>query len=325
MLLEEEKQTQLELFEENLPHKPYCSNQKGWLAIRPKSVAKLKNYIQHNEPTKIRWLVFDCDYYGALQHIGENYLPPPNIVAINRENGHSHLFYGLEVPVCITENGGHKPKQFLANVSYALGLALNADQGYQGFISKNPIKSDFWEVFETPQKSWELADFLEYLEVPRTIPKKALLVGVGRNVSLFETARRWAYRQVLGYRVGGTREAFHSAVLDHCEEINSGFPTPLNFSEVKATAKSIAKWTWSKYTGRKSDEDWTKYVAETHTSEIQAKRGHKGGLASGATRASTNEEKRLQARSMRSEGATQAAIAEALGVSTRTIIRWLQQ
>ena len=325
MKSEEKKPTQLELFEENLPHKPYCSDQKGFLAIRSKAVAKIKNYIQHNEPTKIRWLVYDCDYYGALQHIGENHLPTPNIVAINKENGHSHLFYGLEVPVCITENGRAKPKQFLANVSYALGLALNADQGYQGFISKNPLKKDFWEVFEFPQKSWELGEFLEFLEVPNIAPKRAMLVGVGRNVTLFETARRWAYRQVLAYRLGGTQETFSKAVLEHCEELNNGFETPLNFSEVKATAKSISKWTWKKYTGRKSDEDWAQYVADTHTSEIQAKRGHKGGLVGGRGRTSTDQEKRLKARSMRSEGATQATIAQALGVGQGTVSKWLKK
>jgi hypothetical protein len=151
-----------------------------------------------------------------------------------------------------------------------------------------------------------------------------MLVGVGRNVTLFETARRWAYRQVLAYRLGGTQETFSKAVLEHCEELNNGFETPLNFSEVKATAKSISKWTWKKYTGRKSDEDWAQYVADTHTSEIQAKRGHKGGLVGGRGRTSTDQEKRLKARSMRSEGATQATIAQALGVNQGTVSRWLK-
>ena len=212
----------------------------------------------------------------------------------------------------------------MANVSYALGLALNADQGYQGFISKNPLQKDFWEVFEFPQKSWELGEFLEFLEVPNIAPKRAMLVGVGRNVTLFENARKWAYRQVLAYRLGGTQETFSKAVLEHCEELNNGFETPLNFSEVKATAKSIAKWTWNKYTGRKSDEDWAQYVADTHTSEIQAKRGHKGGLVGGRGRTSTDQEKRLKARSMRSEGATQATIAKALGVSQQSVSLWLK-
>ena len=43
LLLEEEKFQQLDLFEENLPYKPYCSDQKGWLKVRPKEIATLKN------------------------------------------------------------------------------------------------------------------------------------------------------------------------------------------------------------------------------------------------------------------------------------------
>ena len=43
LLLEEEKFQQLDLFEENLPYKPYCSDQKGWLKVRPKEIATFKN------------------------------------------------------------------------------------------------------------------------------------------------------------------------------------------------------------------------------------------------------------------------------------------
>jgi hypothetical protein len=325
MLLEEEQPTQLELFEDNLPYKPYCSEQKGFLKIRSKAIAKLQNYIQHNKPTEIRWLVFDCDYWGALEHVGQNHLPPPNIIATNRANGHSHLFYGLEVPVIITENGRAKPKAFLTNIAYALGVALESDQGYSNFISKNPLQKDFWDVAEVKKQPWELADFLEFLEVPTRTPPKAKIIGVGRNVTLFENARRWAYRQVLAYRLKGSKDAFCGAVLEFCEQFNEEtFPTPLDFSEVKATAKSISKWTWSKFTGRMSDQDWSAHVARTHTSEIQARRGKAGGLKGGRGRASTDQEKRLSARSMRSEGMTQATIATALGVNQATISRWLK-
>jgi hypothetical protein len=316
MLLEEE-QTQLELFEENLPHKPYCSKEKGYLNIRSKAIAKLQKYIQHNKPTEVRWLVFDCDYWGALEHVGQNHLPPPNIVATNRANGHSHLFYGLEVPVIITDNGTAKPKAFLRNVSYALGLALESDQGYSNFIAKNPLQKEFWEVLEVKKQPWELSDFLEFLEVPNKTPAKAKIVGVGRNVTLFEIARRWSYRQVLAYRLSGAKNNFANAVFEFCENYNQeNFPTPLNFSEVKAIAKSISNWTWSKYTARWTDEQF---------SQIQARRGKAGGLKSGATRLSTNEEKRLQARSMRSEGMTQKAIAVALGVTQQSVSLWLKK
>ena len=90
MVVEEEKkapQTQLELFAENLPHKPYCTDEKGWLQVRKKATAIGKKYIQHNQPSLCHWLVYDCDYAGALEHVGDNQLPAPNIIATNPKTG----------------------------------------------------------------------------------------------------------------------------------------------------------------------------------------------------------------------------------------------
>lgn len=156
------EQTQLTLFEEHLPFKPYCTDLlEAGLVIRSKKIALVKKYIQHNQPTQVRWLVFDCDYAGALEHIGQQHLPAPNISAINPANGHSHLFYGLAVPVCTTENGRKKPISLLAKIEHVLGEALDADRGYVGLISKNPLKIDVWDVRQVNPDSYELGDFLE--------------------------------------------------------------------------------------------------------------------------------------------------------------------
>ena len=142
MVVEEEKkapQTQLELFAENLPHKPYCTDEKGWLQVRKKATAIGKKYIQHNQPSLCHWLVYDCDYAGALEHVGDNQLPAPNIIATNPQNGNSHLFYRLADPVCTSELAHRKPLALLAKIDYVLCEKLEADTGYQGFISKNVL------------------------------------------------------------------------------------------------------------------------------------------------------------------------------------------
>lgn len=308
--------SQLELFEDHLPFTPYCTDEKiAGLQIQQKAKAILKKYIQHNQPTKHRWLVYDCDYSGVLEHIASQFLPVPNIIVTNPASGHSHLFYGLKTPVCTSDNGRKKPLHLLSKIDFVLCQALQADQRYAGLISQNPLKVDHWQVQQINQNSWDLGDFLEYLELPEKLPRRSKVVGFGRNVTLFENARLYAYKQVIAFRLASTQEKFFDSVLSNCQSINQSFPVPLGFSEVKATAKSIARWTWKHYTGRVEDEVFSK---------IQARRGKLGGLKSGVSRVSKNEEKRLKARQMSLEGMTQTAIAKLLGVNQRTIGRWLK-
>ncbi|MBW9951634.1 helix-turn-helix transcriptional regulator, partial [Escherichia coli] len=63
---------------------------------------------------------------------------------------------------------------------------------------------------------------------------------------------------------------------------------------------------------------FAQYVANTHTPEIQAKRGRKGGIAKGEAYA----DKRFMALCMLENGYSQKAIAAMLEVSTRTIRNW---
>ena len=90
---------------------------------------------------------------------------------------------------------------------------------------------------------------------------------MGRNVTMFEKGRRWAYTAVRDYLHHNSSHDWERAVKTHLEAINNGFEQPLPYSEVKATAKSIARWVWQRF----SYGDF---------SEIQAKRGAKGGAKS---------------------------------------------
>lgn len=323
MVVEEEEkapQTQLELFEQNLPKKPYCTDEKGWLQIRSKATAITKKYIQHNQPSMVHWLVYDYDKSGALDFIGQNQLPAPNIIAINPKNGNSHLFYRLADAVCKSNFARLKPLALLAKIDFVMTAKLEADAGYQGFISKNPLHSH-WIVQEVNKQAWNLSDFLEWIDLPKRLPKRANVEGLGRNCTLFEKARLWAYSEVLAYRLAGQRERFDQAVLGYCEIVNQGFPEPLRFAEVRSTAKSISRWTWRHYTGAsKSPEAWAKYVADTHTPELQRERQ---ALQVEARKEATKTA-RQQAKEMKQGGSTQKDIAKALGVSEATICRWLK-
>lgn len=303
----------LEAFSRNLPYRPYVSNElTHGLQIRGREHADLYRYIQHNPPAMCHWLVFDCDYPNALARVAAHKLPLPNYVATNPVNGHSHLFYGLQDAVCTSEAGlGNKALWILQRVEHALRELLEADPGYQGFICKN-LLNEHWQVEIVREELWKLLEFKEHFELPRRLPKAAAERGVGRNVTLFNTVRRIAYQQVLGYRLAGGKDAFKAYVLRTVEEHNRNFPAPLYAAEVASIAKSIANWTWTKYTARDTDERFKKR---------QAERGKQGGLAKGQA----NAEKRVEALKMASTGLSARAISAALEVNHSTVSRWLKK
>lgn len=258
---------QLNSYIENLPGKPYCSNDLAYgLLIRAKNTALKHRHIQHNKHTSVAYIVLDVDHPNALLMLSEQLLPEPNFLVINPENGHAHIFYELSTPVHITNVARAKPLRYLASIEYALKEIWEADKAYSGLISKNPLHND-WKLHLFRPESWDLGELADWLTLPAKLPRVAQSVGLGRNCTLFDMLRFWAYDSVLSYRISGSYEQWHRAVLATAESFNS-FPEPLGINEVTNTAKSVAKWVWTNYTKRLSDEEF---------SERQSTRGKQGG------------------------------------------------
>ena len=66
-------------------------------------------------------------------------------------------------------------------------------------------------------------------------------VGIGRNVSLFDTVRKWAYTEIRLFRGEGRKHyaTWLTHVYDKVAERNGDFTEPLGLSEVKAISRSI--------------------------------------------------------------------------------------
>ena len=320
----EERAEQFTLFcSERLPRKPYCSDDKSARLIRSRRLALRFPYISVNPPNLKFWIPFDIDVAGGMlawEHAG---LAVPNVAIGNPTNGHGHLLYGIDAPVACSEAARLAPLRFLAAVEGAYLARMEpygADRSFAGLMIKNPLHEN-WKTLWGRREAYSLAELAEYIPdiekfTPRRTPTKSLSevleqYGSARNVTLFNAlgpGGKWAYYAVRRYR-GLPYVEWHTAVLVMAMEINSEFRTPMLDSEIRAIAKSVAKWVW------KHDRE-----AEAKFIERQAWKGQRGGMAKGLA----NEGKRVSARLMRARGMSQAAIAAELSVCQKTVSNWLK-
>jgi hypothetical protein len=172
-------------------------------------------------------------------------LPPPNVIAINPENGHAHSAILLANPVARHSASRVEPLRFFAAVERGFARRLGADRRYTGLIAKNPLHPD-WRVEwrrEEPYTLPELADWLFQPDIAPDIGPEATH-GAGRNCTIFEGLRRIAYREVRAFKRNGSFYMFRARLEQLALDINIQFPEALGLVEVRAIAKSVAKWTW---------------------------------------------------------------------------------
>ena len=300
---------QLDLFE-SLPKRPYCMDEKpGYMLIRSKNIAIKKPYIQVNPPTTTIYFVFDDDKNDAALSWFDANLPAPYWTTQNPDNGHCHHCYKLEIPLHTSEFSSIKAIKYAQAVYYAYALKMGADLAYSALITKNPLHPQHRTTYWT-DLAYSLDYLADFVDLPKKLPKKLEVVALGRNVTMFEKGRRWAYTAIRDYLHHNSSLEWERAVRAQIEAINNGFEQSLPYSEVKATAKSIAQWVWQRF----SYADF---------SEIQAKRGTKGCKKGGVVRSAKYADKRNQAKQLHEQGMNKTQIAKHLGVTRMTIINWL--
>lgn len=296
--------TSLALFRQRLPRKPYHTDAVGdGLRIRDVQRALAARYIQPNGPTHRYWLVYDVDRSGAALDWSDSNAPPPTIVAQNPDNGHAHLIYGLDVPIRTAPDGKSGPLRYAAAVDCALRALLDADPGYSGLICKNPLHPH-WRVTEWEPRLYELGDLDSWLDLNAYADRRKRLpgYGLGRNCTLFDKLRLWAYRAI---RQGWPDyDRWHEAVLTRARAYND-FEGPLPDSEVKATAKSVARYTHRNF-------------SPAGFSVSQSRRGSRKGSKRREALEGTVKE-------MARSGASQREIERQTGVPQRTVGRWLKK
>jgi hypothetical protein len=251
----------LELFNpERWPKRPYCTDdlERG-LRIRSLRQALEKVYIQANPPHMRIWSLYDVDKPGAALAWEAAGLPQPSWLSVNTQNAHAHLVYGLSAPVLVASMEARQaPLRYLNAVEAAFRAKLQADDGYSGLITKNPAHP-LWRSCRGCQMAYDLGELAAHVDLRQFKARqgvKVAEVGLGRNVTTFDFARLWAYKNVRDYKAGGDRQGFvywQADVYGRCMNRNADFPQPMNYREVHAIAKSVAKWTWSRFDLAASD------------------------------------------------------------------------
>lgn len=259
------------------PKKPYCTNNlSAGLRIRPLKQAVTMTHIQCNRPHQCAWVIFDIDRPDAENAWRVAGLLEPTWIAVNPANGHAHAAYGLRVPVMTGGLGARDaPMRYLASIESMMCDKLTADIGYAGTITKNPTHSD-WRVLRGPRLTYDMSELAANLPgIEKYRPKRRVvdLVGVGRNVALFDRLRKWAYPSIRPFWGGGLKgwNGWLSMCNSRALVMNCDFAQPLGGKEIWHLARSVAKWTWQ-------------HTTQTGFSDWQAAQGRKGGKASGAVR-----------------------------------------
>lgn len=266
----------LNFFNKRLPNKPYFSDDLHFgVRIAGKERAILAKYIQFNQPHAKFWLGFDIDRACAALDWSDRNAPAPTLSITNPENGHAHLLYALKTSIRTAPDGKMKPLRYAAAVENALRKKLEADTGYSGLLCQNPNHS-YWKVAVWQPELYTLDWLADSLELNVANDKEIVTdYGLGRNCTLFDKTRKWAYRAIRqGWPEYG--QWLH-ACYERAKAYNLQFISPLDENEVMGIAKSIAKWTSKNF----SKTSFEQYVLNSHSSYLQSIRGRKGGRVGG--------------------------------------------
>ena len=248
------------------PRRPYCTDDfEQGVRIRSLKEALTKCYLSANPPHLRVWSIYDIDRAGGGLAWDDANLPPPSWATVNKANGHAHLVYGLSAPVLTSSMEARQaPLRYLNAVEAAFRAKLGGDDGYSGLITKNP-KHPLWWTVQGPTLGYELGYLSEWVDLERFKAKqgvKVAEVGLGRNVTVFDFVRLWSYKQVRHFQ--GQQGGFihwQKAVSDRCLARNADFARPMDSRECLHIARSVAKWTWTRFDVAASDAAFSKLQA----------------------------------------------------------------
>jgi hypothetical protein len=342
-----------------LPARFYIANEDKKLRKRwkgSKGVWKHR-YIAYATEDYINAIVIDIDSDITIEQILSvlpSSLKPTSIVGLIKKKNNvryyhrPHVRFNLKTPV---KRSSEKQlawfNSIVEEIQTRLSVYAKVDPKVPTYVTKNPLsgKWDYNVFSELTFQDYDLAELSELLELKRKkldksfFHKKQNVINfktrevvktnteVGyRNDDLFNVVRYQAYS--LRFKAESETQ-FHDMIVDICINHNNSFNSPLPLSEVKATAKSIARWTWKNITNANIDNknrgSASKYINDED--ELK-KRQQIGALYSHKIR-STNALKTLSEaiKTARADGLeiTKKAMSKITGLDPKTIRKYWDQ
>lgn len=183
-------------------------------------------------------LILDCDHQNSLELLSEalsvGKLPQPNWLVSRRANGHTHAVWNLRKPVHRGPASRASPLRYFARVSEYFAHTIDADSGYTGVLTHNPMASVHNGEMLTKwlrEAPYELNELAEVIPLDWRIPKLTKS-PVGNNCTLFNACMKWAGSP---HNLG--REVLRTALI-----LNQELSKPLPLSEVRGIAKSVERY-----------------------------------------------------------------------------------
>ena len=186
-------------------------------------------------------LTLDCDVPSAVvdclysNHSFGNgpALPRPSVVVERRSNSHCHASWFLKRPVHRGESARLGPLRKLARITEFYRDALQADPGYAGVLTHNPLEEvhgagEFQAHWSSRTCGYSLDELAEPIPKGWRLPASPS-TELGRNSALTRSLMKWA----------GSPANIGSEVLPVARVANGGLDVPLPDSEVAGIAKSV--------------------------------------------------------------------------------------
>ena len=265
-----------------LPLWPLASdNLKAGIYRTSREKALGRRYVEANPEAVSNLLVVDIDHDDALMRSAYDRDGwRPNAVVENPHNGHAHAVWALREPVTRTEYAHRAPLAFAAAVTEGLRRSVDGDAAYSGLMTKNPEHTE-WCATWFSDELYDLSTLAQALDAHGFMPppswkrtRRRAPVGLGRNCSLFESARTWAYREIRHHF--GDPDGLALSIRRTAHAMNAAdFAEPLPAREVDQIAASIHRWIVTR------SRMWAEgpAVYEATFSTIQSARGRKSGSA----------------------------------------------